>query len=561
MRIVTFSVTAAGAALARKLPYEHHRGPVIDGVAAEWASADGLVVVAATGVAVRAVAPHLTDKRTDPAVVSVDDAGRHAVVLAGGHAGGGNRLAAEVAALLGATPVISTATDLAGLPGLDHIPGWSAEGDVAGVTRLWLDGQPPRVERDAGLESWPLPPLPSDGADVPTGGVVTVTDSDRRPGPGEVLLRPRSVVLGVGSSRGADPAGLARAVDAALARAGRHRSCVAAVATVDLKAAEPAIVALARSLDVPLSIFAARSLAGVDVPNPSPAVARAVGTPSVAEAAALLGGGPGSVLLAAKAVSDTGDSTVAVSRRRQPAGHLAVVGLGPGHAGRRTPEAAAAVRHAEVVVGYGPYVEQAADLLHPAQEVIRSPIGAETERSRLALQRAAAGARVALVCSGDPGVYAMASLVCELAPDAGDPPISVVPGVTAALAGAAVLGAPLGHDHASVSLSDLLTPWEVIERRVRAVAEGDFVVSFYNPRSQKRTTQLDRAVAILSAHRPPTTPAAVLTDIGRPGQSVIRTTLAGLDTSAVGMLSLVVVGSSQTAWSGGRMVTPRGYLP
>lgn len=111
-----------------------------------------------------------------------------------------------------------------------------------------------------------------------------------------------------------------------------------------------------------------------------------------------------------------------------------------------------------------------------------------------------------------------------------------------------------------MSLSDLLTPWEVIERRLHAVAEGDFVVSFYNPKSQRRTTQLDRALAILRGHRPPTTPAAVLTDIGRPGQSVVRTTLAELDPATVGMLSLVVVGSSQTRWIDGRMVTPRGYL-
>jgi cobalt-precorrin 5A hydrolase / precorrin-3B C17-methyltransferase len=156
-------------------------------------------------------------------------------------------------------------------------------------------------------------------------------------------------------------------------------------------------------------------------------------------------------------------------------------------------------------------------------------------------------------------VYALASLACELAPQAGDPPLTVVPGVTAALAGAAILGGPLGHDHASVSLSDLLTPWEVIVRRLQAVAEADFVVSLYNPRSARRRTQLPEALAILAAHRPATTPAAVLTDIGRTDQSVQQTSLAGLDPDSVGMLSLVIVGSSRTQWIGGRMVTPRGY--
>ena len=279
----------------------------------------------------------------------------------------------------------------------------------------------------------------------------------------------------------------------------------------------------------------------------------------MAEAAALAAAGPDAVLVGEKMVSGSRDSTVALARRRGPAGHLAVVGLGPGRPDQRTPQATAAVRHAGVVIGYGPYVDQAADLLRPAQEVIRSPIGAETDRVRDALTRASAGACVALVCSGDAGVYALASLVCELAPEVGDPPVTVVPGVTAALAGSAVLGAPLGHDHASVSLSDLLTPWEAIVRRLRAVAEADFVVSLYNPRSARRTAQLPEALAILAAHRPPDTPAAVLTDIGRPGQTVHRTSISRLDPDSVGMMSLVIVGSSRTQWVAGRMVTPRGY--
>ena len=163
------------------------------------------------------------------------------------------------------------------------------------------------------------------------------------------------------------------------------------------------------------------------------------------------------------------------------------------------------------------------------------------------------------MCSGDAGVYAMASLVLELAPGRGDPPVEIVPGITAASSAAAVLGAPLGHDHAAISLSDLLTPWEVIGRRLEAAAVGDFVVSLYNPRSRRRSTQLARALAILAAHRPSTAPAAVLTDIGRPGARVVRTTLADLDPADVGMLSLVVVGATSTRWIGSHMVTPRGY--
>jgi cobalt-precorrin 5A hydrolase/precorrin-3B C17-methyltransferase len=225
----------------------------------------------------------------------------------------------------------------------------------------------------------------------------------------------------------------------------------------------------------------------------------------------------------------------------------------------RTAEATAAIRHAEVVIGYRAYVDLASDLLEPRHRVIRSPIGSEEDRCREALKLAAEGSSVALVCSGDPGVYAMASLVCELAGEYGEPSLSIVPGVTAASSGAAILGAPLGHDHAAISLSDLLTPWDVIARRLEGAAAGDFVVSLYNPRSARRTEQLAEALRIFKSHRPPTTPAAVLTDIGRPGESVVRTALGELDPSTVGMLSLVMIGSSATRWIGDRMVTPRGY--
>jgi cobalt-precorrin 5A hydrolase/precorrin-3B C17-methyltransferase len=558
--VLTGSITDAGAALARRLPFEHGHGDLVATVAARWSEVDGLVLICATGIAVRAIAPLLAAKASDPAVVCVDDGGRWAIALAGGHQGGGNALAREVAGLLGAEPVVTTATDAAGLPALDSIPGYTAEGDVAAVTRAWLDGTPPVVAVDESLGPWPLPAGLEAGVE-PGGGParVLVTDTRTTPRDGHIVLCPRSLVVGVGASSNADPEGLYRLVCDTLADAGLHPAAIAAVATIDLKRSEPAVVQLAERLGVPLRTLPGAVLAAVDVPNPSAVVDAAVGTPSVCEAAALLAGGPDATLIAEKRRS--AEATVAIARRARPEGDLAVVGLGPGDPSLRTPAAAAAVRHADTVVGYGPYLDLAADLLEPRHAVVRFPIGAEAERCATALGRAARGERVALVCSGDPGVYAMASLVCELAPAHGDPPVSIVPGVTAALAVAAVLGAPLGHDHAAVSLSDLLTPWAAIERRLEAVARADFVVSLYNPRSQRRKTQLEHALEILARHRPPPTPAAIVSDVGRPGQKVIRTTIDGLDPLDVDMLSLVVVGATSTRWIGDRMVTPRGYAP
>ncbi|MGH9005678.1 MAG: precorrin-3B C(17)-methyltransferase, partial [Acidimicrobiia bacterium] len=245
------------------------------------------------------------------------------------------------------------------------------------------------------------------------------------------------------------------------------------------------------------------------------------------------------------------------ARRRRPRGHLAVVGLGPGDARHRTPAASAAVVGADVVIGYGPYIEQAADLITPRHEVIPSPIGDEEGRVTRARAEAEAGRRVALVCSGDAGVYALAALVWEAADPGADADVEVVPGVTAALAAASLLGAPLGHDHAAISLSDLLTPWEDIERRLEAAAAGDFVVALYNPRSRGRPHHLDRARTVLLAHRSPDTPVGVVTDAYRPGQRVTVTTLEALDPEAVGMTTVVIVGASSSRAVAGRMVTPR----
>jgi cobalt-precorrin 5A hydrolase/precorrin-3B C17-methyltransferase len=559
-RVVSCSITAAGEEIARKLPYEHRSGNLFATVGELWSRVDGLVLVSASGIAVRAIAPHVNRKETDPAVVCVDDTGSFAVALSGGHAGGANQLAREIAGFIGAVPVVSTATDLAGLPALDTLPGLTAEGDVAAVTRSWLDGSPPTLRIGSGLESWPIPAEIRDLA-VEEQASVVVTDrvavGDRSQP--TVILRPRSLVLGVGSSSAADPEGLWELAVRQLDSAGLHARSVGLVATLDRKLSEPAIRSLAERFGVALRGFDASALDGVDVPNPSEAARKAVGTPSVSEAAALLAAGPGGLLVSEKAISSTADSTLAIARRRVPEGGVAVVGLGPGHASRRTPEATAAIRHADVVIGYSAYVDIAADLLEPRHLVIRSPIGAEEDRCREALKLASDGFSVALVCSGDPGVYAMASLVCELAGEYGGPSLSIVPGVTAALSGAAVLGAPLGHDHAAISLSDLLTPWDVIVRRLEAAAAGDFVVSLYNPRSARRSGQLAEALRVLGAHRPASTPAAVLTDLGRPGESVVRTTIAELDPSTVGMLSLVIVGSTTTRWISDRMVTPRGY--
>ncbi|MFF2203192.1 precorrin-3B C(17)-methyltransferase [Streptomyces sp. NPDC058145] len=551
------SATAAGAAARDRLAAAWpDRARVYDGGAGEavraaFAECEQLVCFLATGAVVRLLAPLLGDKATDPGVVCVDEGGRFAVSLLGGHGGGANELAREVGDLLGAEPVVTTATDAVGLPGLDTL-GLPFEGAVAAVSRALLDGEPVALEAEL---PWPLPALPTSPRGAYT---VRLTDRAVAPGEREVLLRPPSLVVGVGASRGAPADEVLGLVEEALREAGLSPRSVAELATVDAKSEEPGIVAAAGRLGVPLVTYPAEELADVAVPNPSGAPLAAVGTPSVAEAAALARGGE---LLVPKRKSVRADGRPAMATcavaRRPGRGRLAVVGLGPGARDLLTPRAAAELRQASVLVGLDQYVDQIRDLLRPGTRVLESGLGAEEERARTAVAEARRGHAVALIGSGDAGVYAMASPALAEASD--DIDVVGVPGVTAALAAGAILGAPLGHDHVSISLSDLHTPWEVIERRVRAAAEADIVVTFYNPRSRGRDWQLPKALAILAGHRDPATPVGVVRNASRPDESSRLTTLGELDPATVDMMTVVTVGNTATRNIAGRMVTPRGY--
>ncbi|PWG11236.1 precorrin-3B C(17)-methyltransferase [Streptomyces sp. V2] len=548
------SATSAGAAARDRLAVAWpdrtrvYDGAVGDALRAAFAECEQVVCFLATGATVRILAPLLSDKGSDPGVVCVDEGGRFAVSLLGGHAGGANELAVEVGELLGAQPVVTTATDSVGVAGLDLL-GLPVEGDVAGVTRALLDGEPVALEAEV---PWPLPPVP-----FAAGGSHTVRLTDRavQPASREVLLRPPSLVVGVGASKGAPVDEVLSVIEDALRDAGLSARSVARLATVDAKSEEPGILEAAARLGVPVVTYSAGELAGVEVPNPSDAPLAAVGTPSVAEAAALAGGGE---LLVPKRKSAGSPAMATCAVVRRPVrGRLAVVGLGPGARDLLTPRAKAELRRASVLVGLDQYVDQVRDLLRPGTVVLESGLGAEEERARTAVAEARKGLAVALIGSGDAGVYAMASPALAEASD--DIDVVGVPGVTAALAAGAILGAPLGHDHVSISLSDLHTPWEVIERRVRAAAEADLVVTFYNPRSRGRDWQLPKALSLLSEHRSSATPVGVVRNASRVDESSRVTTLGELDPATVDMMTVVTVGNTATRIIAGRMVTPRGY--
>lgn len=240
---------------------------------------------------------------------------------------------------------------------------------------------------------------------------------------------------------------------------------------------------------------------------------------------------------------------------------ISVVGIGTGNLDEMTPKARRAIESAEVVAGYNTYIKLIEPLLG-GKKIIGRAMMQEVERSQLAIEEALAGRNVAVVSSGDAGVYGMAGLVVDMIldlPENQRPQFEVIAGVSAVNAAAAILGAPLMHDFAIISLSDLLTPWELIKRRVRSAAEGDFVIALYNPKSKRRTTQLAEVQKIILEFRDKNTPVGIVTNAGRQGESKILSTLESFTQEEVNMFSLVIIGNSQTFVKAGYMITPRGY--
>ncbi len=543
-----------------------------DHLRALFAAEVPIVGVCAAGVLIRALAPLLRDKTAEPPVVAVAEDASAVVPLLGGHHGA-NELAHAIAGTLDVAAAVTTAGDLRFGVALDAPPaGWrlanpadvkpfSAE-LLAGAT-LSLEGDAPWLA-DSGL------PFAADGRLS-----ISVTVNAETGAPDRLVYHPATLALGVGCERGAAPDELVGLALKTLADADLAAGAVAGVYSIDLKADEPAVHAVAAALGVAASFFDAATLEAETprLANPSDVVFNEVGAHGVAEGAALAAAGPDGELVAPKRTSRRATCAVArspaiIGEVGRPRGELAIVGIGPGAADWRTPEAEAAIRGASDLVGYGLYL----DLLGPLADGKQRhdfPLGAEETRCRHALDLAAAGHRVALVSSGDAGIYAMAALVFELIERAqrGDwhrIAVTVAPGITAMQAAAARIGAPLGHDFCAVSLSDLLTPWPAIERRLRAAAAADFVVALYNPVSAARRDQLESARDILLGHRPAETPVVLARNLGRDGESLRVVTLGALTSADADMLTLVLIGSSATRrierGDGGVWVyTPRGY--
>lgn len=551
-------------------------------LARQWNQFDAHVFVGAAGIAVRKTAPLLRDKATDPAVVSCSESGSHLIPLLSGHLGGGNRLARRLARISGGEAVITTATDTRGITAFDEaaareqacvlnpdaiktlnaalLAGDSIlfHGPQEIYERYWKECPQVIPAETEGKEATEMPDVPAVYWDVTAPETVGKAPA--------LSIRSASFVLGIGCKKGTAPELLKQSAEEFLHRQGLSRSRLKALASCTLKEQEPAILALAEQWGVPFQVFTPDELNKVDIPTPSDAVFEKTGTHSVSEASAILASGGtlktpktvcnGSITLALAACPHGSRNT-----ERQGTGSVIVIGLGSGAPGQLTPEAAAAIDRCGCIAGYTRYLDFIRERIH-GKRMIQTGMMGEVPRCMAALEAALAGENVCMVCSGDPGILAMAGLLYELRKENerfSTVGIDVLPGITAANISASALGAPLQNGFCLLSLSDLLVPAEEIRANLEQSAGTALPVVLYNPAGRKRRHLLEEALDIFRNKRGGQTLCAYVKHAGRPAQQKWVGTLAEFPLEDVDMSTLVLLGGPRTIRDGGVLFERRGY--
>ncbi len=523
-----------------------------------------VVAVCALGIVVRFLSERgLPDKAAHAPVLCAGEAGQAFIPVLGGHRGG-NALARTLATATGGEALITTASDQTFDIALDEPPaGWALAATPKQFSTfmqaLLEAGHADLSDAPAWVQASAVPHRDGASLKIVTHGLSSA----------QVLAYQETarLTVGVGCESGCPRAEIDALLSVAETQLGIDLDA-AAFASIDLKQDEVAFVELAPDM----RFFSAADLAAQVVPNPSEIVRAEVGTPSVAEASALALAGSGAELILPKIKNRK--ATLAVARATAPLldplpgrarAHLSILGLGPGSADLCSGQAWSALKTADAWVGYGLYLDQAEAFLGFAPARHDFALGDEEARCRTALDMANQGQRVALICSGDPQIYAMAQVVYELLARHNTKTlwqriyVETLPGITAMNALAAKVGAPLGHDFCAISLSDLNTPWAAIERKVEAAATADFVIGFYNPKSRNRHWQLSRALEILREHRPADCPVAYGRNVARADEIIVRTTLACLNPEEIDMFTCLIIGASFTQRHQDVIFTPRGY--
>lgn len=538
-----------------------------------WSEFDAHVFIGATGIAVRCIAPCLAGKSLDPAVVACTDTGNYVTSLVSGHIGGANRLARKIARITGGQACISTATDTRGFTGIDEIA-------MLEQARI-LNPQAIKSVNSALLHGRELLFIGSKEIFDKYFANTTVQPAMENPDnlpcvywdhtprtyhkETELCIETKAFVLGIGCKKNTAPELLQKAFTQFLQEHSLTKAHIAKITSCALKQKEEAILELARSLNVPLEFFTEEELNDVAVPNPSDIVEQKIGAQSVAEASCLLGAFRTKRLYAEKSRYEN-SITFALSRlphaENAAQAVISVVGIGSGSHEHITPEAMDCIKNCDIIAGYAPYLDFIRTLIGN-KPVIQNGMTGEIKRCAAAMQEAATGKHVCMVCSGDPGILAMAGLILELRKNTAEfqnIDVRIHAGVTAANIAAASLGAPLQNGFCLISLSDLLISKEEVLQNLHAAAKSALPISLYNPAGKKRRDLLHEAVEIFIGERGKNTLCAYVKNAGRETETKWIGTLQELPFDEIDMSTLLIIGGERTLFDGKYLYEARGYM-
>ncbi len=586
-----FYVTNKALALAEKIKGLYPHAKILKYksgiIGEEWDKKRLLIFIMASGIAVRSIAPFVKDKKTDPAVIVLDEDSKFVISLLSGHIGGANSFALQIADFLKAQPVITTASDVNNLTAIDL---WAQDNNLTIDNSGILPAISTKQLNDGNLKIYDetnikLPEefikveAPEDADILITNKLSPYGAEQKAPAKRQLYLRPKNIVIGIGCNSGTTSEEIETVISDTLIQNNLSFWSICRLATIDKKASEPGIINFASKYGFEIKIFSPATINTVKGIEKSEAVIKATGAKAVAEPAAILASHYGRLLMAKQKNAnvtvaaaeikhqDCADKTTeiqgALSSKK---GRIYIVGTGPGSIKHITPYAQDAIKSSDSIVGYGTYLDLIPELTR-GKEIVSTGMTQEIDRCKKAIELAEKGRIVSVISGGDPGIYAMAGLVFELLCSEEKNSLNktsglfveVIPGISALNACAARLGAPLMHDFASISLSDRLTPWEVIANRLDAAASSDFVIVLYNPKSKGRTEHINIAASIILKYRNPYTPVGIVKQAMREGEEIIITDLRNLLNHDIDMQTTIIIGNSQTFVRDGWMITPRGY--
>ncbi len=549
----------------------------------KWDKLDLIIFIGSVGASIRLISPLLSSKDKDPGVVVIDKKGSKIVPIIGAHQSNIQNIAFQICNLFGGE-IIETNNSIdqnyLNIDSFGNQWGWKRSGDIKDWSKLVIKQSNNKeifCRQLSGNNLW--------RNSAAGNNIKHLSDKDYEKkkssfhisvfGNHKNTWHPPTLWIGLGCERNTSKELIEDSLHKFLTTNNLSPLSIAGFATVDLKKDEQAILEISKEKSLPIKFFTSQELSAINTPNPSNVVLKEIGTPSVAEASCILAAGQDSKLLKEKKIFKSTDSsksmfgavTIAVCESKNQysplTGEIHVVGSGPGDISYLTNDARKALSKCSIWIGYKMYLDLIKPLKRKDQVMIGSNLTEERKRCEEAIKLAEEGIKVALISSGDAGFYGMAGLLLELIQKVNKdfrPSFEVHPGISSMQLAAALGGAPLMNDFCSISLSDKLTPWESIEKRIAGALLGDFVITIFNPQSLERNWQLKRAMELCLGYRPGNTPVLVGRQVGRENQSKSFFSLDSIPFQDIDMLSIIIIGNSKTTLVDEIFLTPRGYL-